>query len=212
MEPTYPAQGHGSTYSRDARSRSGSGVSTTEGLLQDLRLAEVSLFETGSYASSRPPSSQGLASPAYLSPGLSHTPGSHLPTPLSQHHHQQPFPPFPSDASVSHTEWFQGEQTRAQATPLLRIQPAHNQFGPPTSSPPVPSIEADTMRYLQLSRVAHCLPISPGSLAADSPGTVPSPLPMMRPFTWAPDQPSLGQVRPNNLPPHPEIAWCLPEG
>lgn len=139
MDPTYSSQGFDDTYSHHTRSRAGSGVSTTEGLLQNLQLAETTSFETASYTSSRPPSSRGLASPAYLSPSLSHSPG-YLATPLSQP--QQSFPPFSSDAVVSHQDWFEEEQARTQGAPLLRLEPAHDQLSAPPSSPP-PGIYRD---------------------------------------------------------------------
>ncbi|EAQ89315.1 hypothetical protein CHGG_05934 [Chaetomium globosum CBS 148.51] len=101
MDPTYSSQGFDDTYSHTPRSRAGSGVSTTEGLLQNLHLAESTSFETGSYTTSRPSSSRGLASPAYLSPSLSHSPG-YLSTPLTQH--QTPFPPLSSEAVASDAE------------------------------------------------------------------------------------------------------------
>jgi hypothetical protein len=140
MDPTYSSQSFDDTYSHIPRSRAGSGVSTTEALLQNLHLAETSTFETGSYTTSRPASSRGLASPAYLSPSLSHAPG-YLSTPLSQH--QQSFPPLSSEEAIQHPEWFEEEQLRGQGTPLLRLEPAHAS----PSSPPLPSIETDAMRY-----------------------------------------------------------------
>jgi len=144
MDSTYSSQGFDDNYSRTPRSRAGSGVSTTEGLLQSLRLAETASFETGSYTSSRPTSSRGLASPAYLSPSLSHSPG-YLTTPLSQH--QQPFPHLSSEAIISDAEWFEAENLRVQGAPLLRLEPAHDQLGAAPSSPPLASVETDVMRY-----------------------------------------------------------------
>lgn len=144
MDPTYSSQGFDDTYSHTPRSRAGSGVSTTEGLLQNLHLAESTSFETGSYTTSRPSSSRGLASPAYLSPSLSHSPG-YLSTPLTQH--QTPFPPLSSEAVASDAEWFESEQSQSQGAPILRLQPAHDQIGASASSPPLPSIETEAMRY-----------------------------------------------------------------
>jgi hypothetical protein len=148
MDPTYSSQGFDDTYSHTPRSRAGSGVSTTEGLLQNLHLAESTSFETGSYTTSRPSSSRGLASPAYLSPSLSHSP-SYLSTPLTQH--QTPFPHLSSEAVVSDAEWFESEQSRAQGAPLLRLQPAHDQIGASASSPPLPSIETEAMSTVAVS-------------------------------------------------------------
>jgi hypothetical protein len=144
MDSTYSSQGFDDTYSRIPRSRAGSGVSTTEGLLQSLQLAETTSFETRSYTSSRPTSSRGLASPAYLSPSLSHSPG-YLTTPLSQH--QQPFPRLSSEAIVSDAEWFEAENSRVQGAPLLRLEPAHDQPRAAPSPPPLASVETDAMRY-----------------------------------------------------------------
>ncbi|KAK4154666.1 hypothetical protein C8A00DRAFT_42604 [Chaetomidium leptoderma] len=148
MDPTYSSQGFADSYSRTPRSRADSGLSTTEGLLQNLHLAESTSFETGSYTSSRPPSSRGLASPAYLSPSLSHSPG-YLSTPLPQH--QISFPPLSSEAVVSDAEWFETEQSQAQGAPLLRLQPAHDRLGAPSSSPPLTSIETDAMSTVAVS-------------------------------------------------------------
>lgn len=144
MDSALSDHGYDDIYSRTPRSRAGSGVSTTEGLLQNLHLAEIPSFETGSYTSSRP-SSRGLASPAYLSPSLSHSPGF-LSTPIAQH--QQPFPRLPSEGVVSGTDWFETEGTRVQGAPLLRLEPAaDHQLGAPSSPPPLASIEQETMRY-----------------------------------------------------------------
>lgn len=189
MDPTYSSQGFDDTYSRTPRSRAGSGVSTTEGLLQSLQLAETSSFETGSYTSSRPTSSRGLASPAYLSPSLSHSPG-YLATPLSQH--QQPFPPLSSEAIISDAEWFEAESSRVQGTPLLRLEPAHDQLGAAPSSPPLASVETDAMRYSP-RRVAGGL-LSPPSQPANF-ATALSPSRTTLRSAWAVDHPSPGRVR-----------------
>ncbi|KAK4240688.1 hypothetical protein C8A03DRAFT_41800 [Achaetomium macrosporum] len=141
MDPTYSGQASNSTYSRNPRSRAGSGVSTTEGLLQNLQLAESPSFETGSYTNSRPPS-------AYLSPSLSHSPGF-LSTPLSQH--QQSFPPLSSETAVSEADWFEAEQARAQGAPLLRVEPAQDQLGAPPSATPLASIETEAMSAVAVS-------------------------------------------------------------
>lgn len=192
MDPTYSNRGFDDTYSHIPRSRAGSGVSTTEALLQNLHLAETSTFETGSYTSSRPPSSRGLASPAYLSPSLSHThtPG-YLSTPLSQH--QQSFPTLSSEEAIQHPEWFEEEQSRGQGTPLLRLEPAHDQLGVSPSSPPLASIETDAMRYGHSSGVQCALP-SPNRIASNPPSTVPSRFHTTRDSAWALDHHSPGQV------------------
>ncbi|KAL2199551.1 hypothetical protein P885DRAFT_30243 [Corynascus similis CBS 632.67] len=101
MDPIYISQGFDDACSHTPRSRAGSGVSTTESLLQNLQLAETTSLETGSYTTSRPQSSQGLASPAYLSPSLSHSPG-YLSTSFTQH--QTPFPSLPSNPATSDPE------------------------------------------------------------------------------------------------------------
>jgi len=145
MDPIYISQGFDDACSHTPRSRAGSGVSTTEGLLQNLQLAETTSLETGSYTTSRPQSSQGLASPAYLSPSLSHSPG-YFSTSFTQH--QTPFPSLPSNPATSDPEWFKTEQVQAQGAPLLRIQPAQDhQPGESASSTPLPSVETEAMRY-----------------------------------------------------------------
>lgn len=140
MDSAYSTPAFDDTYSRTPRSRAGSGVSTTEGLLRSLQLAETTAFETGSYTSSRPPSSRGLASPAYLSQRLSQSPNYLASAPHS--HLQQAFPPLLSEDA----QWFDAEHSRAQGAPLLRLEPAHDQLGAAPSSPPLASIETDAMR------------------------------------------------------------------
>ncbi|KAK4170401.1 hypothetical protein QBC43DRAFT_348885 [Cladorrhinum sp. PSN259] len=147
MDSTYSDQSYDGTYSHIPRSRaSSSGVSTTEGLFQNLQLAESSSLETASYTSSRPPSSRGLASPVYLSPSLSHHPSSsYLSHPLPQHQHDQTsFPPLSADA-ISDTEWFDTQRTSTQGAPLLRLEPAQDPQDTPASSPPLASIEPGAM-------------------------------------------------------------------
>lgn len=144
MDPTYSSQGFDGTYSRASRSRASSGVSTTEGLLQSLQLAETGSLETASYTSARPGSSRGLSSPAYLSPSLSSHSTGYLPTPLSQH---QPGFPSLSSEDVSHSEWFDTEQQHTQGAPLLRLEPAYDQLGASPSPPPLASAETEAMRY-----------------------------------------------------------------
>ncbi|GAB1311398.1 hypothetical protein MFIFM68171_01608 [Madurella fahalii] len=148
MDSTYSDQRFSDTYSRNPRSRAGSGVSTTEGLLQNLQLAETPSLETASYTSSRPPSSRGLPSPAYLSPSLSHSPGF-LSTPVSQHQQQQPYSSLSSEA-IPDADWFETDHPRAQGAPLLRLEPASNQLGAP-ASPPLASIEPGTMSAVAVS-------------------------------------------------------------
>jgi hypothetical protein len=183
MDSIFSSQGFDDTYSHTPRSRADSGVSTTEGLLQNLHLVETTSFETASYTSSRPTSSRGLPSPAYLSPSLSHSPG-YLSTPLSQH--QQSFPPLSSEAAISDAEWFQADQPRTPGAPLLRLEPANDQLGAPASSPPLASIETEAMRYDALAGDP-----SPQLLTL---GTVPLPFHTTRHSTWAPDHPLPGQV------------------
>lgn len=144
MDPTHSSsQQFEDTYSQTPRSRAGSRISTTEGLLQNLHLAETGSFETESYTTSRPPSSQGLASPTYLSPSLSHSPG-YLTTPLGQPHSS--FPPLSSETTISDAEWFDAEHTHTHGAPLLRLQPVHDEPGVITSSPPLSSVETGAMR------------------------------------------------------------------
>ncbi|KAK4197030.1 hypothetical protein QBC40DRAFT_286237 [Triangularia verruculosa] len=143
MDSAYSDQDFGSTYSHNPRSRAGSGVSTTEGLFQHLQLAESPSLETGSYTSSRPPSSRGLASPVYLSPSLSHPP-NYLSSSISPH--QQQLSHLPSD-----TEWFEAEHTSVQGTPLLRLDPAPDHGEAASSSPPLASIELESMSVVAVS-------------------------------------------------------------
>lgn len=148
MDSTFSYHDFADSYSRSTRSRASSRVSTTEALLQNLQLAEAPSVDTGSYTNSRPTSSRRLASPAYLSPSLSHSSGF-LSTPLSQH--QQPFqPPLPSEGgAVADPAWFEAEQSRAPGTPLLRLETASDQPGAPAASPPLASVEAESMRYIR---------------------------------------------------------------
>ncbi|KAL2173340.1 uncharacterized protein P884DRAFT_212165 [Thermothelomyces heterothallicus CBS 202.75] len=147
MDSTCTSQSFDDSCSRTPRSRAGSGVLTTEGLLQNLHLAETTSLETASYITSRPPSSQGLASPAYLSPNLSHSPG-YLPS-LTQH--QTSFSPLPSEAAASGQEWFETEQPQVQGAPLLRLQPAYDEAGASAPSPPLPSTETEAMSTVAVS-------------------------------------------------------------
>ena len=153
MDPPYPGRSVDETYSHNPRSRTtGSRVSTTEALFQSLQLAESSpartpSCETASYTTSRPPSSRGLASPAYNSPSLPHQ-SSFL---TSQHSHQHPSQhqsPYqlPAEGALD-TNWFAADgSTRDQAAPLLRVQPAPEELETPASSPPLASIESGAMR------------------------------------------------------------------
>ncbi|KAK4674253.1 hypothetical protein QC763_118820 [Podospora pseudopauciseta] len=144
MDSSYSDQDFDNTYSHNARSRAGSGVSTTEGLFQNLQLAESPSLETGSYtSSSRPPSSRGLASPVYLSPSLSHPP-TYLSSSLSPH--QQHFAHLPSD-----TEWFEAEHAPVHGTPLLRLEPAPDHGETPSTSSPLASIEPESMSAVAVS-------------------------------------------------------------
>lgn len=185
MDSTYSDQHLNDTYSRNSRSRAGSGVSTTEGLFQNLQLAETRSFETASYTSSRPSSSRGFPSPVYLSPNLSHSPGF-LSTPTSQH--QQPYPPLSSEA-ISDADWFETDHPRAQGAPLLRLEPASNQLGAP-ASPPLATIEPGTMRYG--TRHPMC-PRAPSPRVTD-PRAAPLPFRTTQVSAWAADHPSPGQV------------------
>lgn len=191
MDSTYPNHGFDDTYSRTPRSRAGSGVSTTEGLLQNLHLAETPSFETGSYTSSRPPSSAGLASPAYLGPSLSHSSG-YLSTPISQH--TQPFPSLPSERVVSGSGWFE-EDSRARGAPLLRLEPASDHLGAPSSSPLRPSIETETMRYTLPNSPLAGLHIGSCHPTVTDPRIAPSPSRTIRDSVWVLDRLTHGQVR-----------------
>lgn len=126
----------GDSRSQTHRSRTNSGVSTTEGLLRSLTLVEspVDTFDATSYPSSRPQSSHGLASPAYIStvpPTLSTT----LSTSAS--HPQSSFALI-SDLALDE-DWFDTPQARTQGTPLLRIEPAPDHSEPAPSSSQSPS-------------------------------------------------------------------------
>ncbi|KAK3394025.1 hypothetical protein B0H63DRAFT_32593 [Podospora didyma] len=151
MDSVYSDQNVDETYSQSSpRSRTGSAVSTTEGLFQTLRLAESPAhppsYDSGSYTSSRPPSSRGQASPAYISPRPSHS-ATFLPHPIPQHQ-----PPFPrSSGGYLDTEWFDTDRNQAaQGTPLLRVQPAPEQSRASASSPPLVSNQHATMSAVAL--------------------------------------------------------------
>ncbi|KAK4127098.1 hypothetical protein N657DRAFT_653419 [Parathielavia appendiculata] len=147
MDSTYSSHDF-DIYSRTPRPRTDSGVSTTEGLLQSLQLTATTSFETASYTTSRPSSSRGLASPAYPSSRLSHSPG-YLSTRLPQH--QDSFPSLPSEPTVSGAGWFEPDQSRTQGAPLLRLEPAKDELGASASSPPIPSTETEAMSTVALS-------------------------------------------------------------
>lgn len=136
----------------------GSRVSTTEALFQSLQLVESSpvgtpSFETASYTTSRPPSSQGLASPTYNSPSLPHQSSSFINTQLS-HPQRPPQHPAPyqlrTEGSLE-ADWLDiNTSSRLQAAPLLRVESASEQLGPPASSPPLASIESGAMSAVAL--------------------------------------------------------------
>ncbi|KAK1833802.1 hypothetical protein QBC39DRAFT_389741 [Podospora conica] len=160
MDPLYPDHGANKTYSHNPRSRDNSTASppTTESLFQSLRLADTSpagtpSFDTSSFpssSSSRPPSSRGLASPAFQSPTLPHStsflhdqPPRH-PSSYPSSYHQPP-------ANLGNPAWFDTERHhQSQQPPLLRVEPAPEELQPPTSSPPLPSVETGAMSAVAL--------------------------------------------------------------
>jgi hypothetical protein len=154
MDPPYPDRRVDETYSQNPRSRTTSGrVPTTEALFQSLQLAESSpdgtpSFETASYTTSRPPSSRGLASPAYNSPSLPHQPTFLQNQPLSHQHptHHPSSYRLPTQG-VLDANWFEAERpSQTQSTPQLHVQPAPDELDTPASSPPLASIESGAMR------------------------------------------------------------------
>ncbi|KAK4187972.1 hypothetical protein QBC35DRAFT_215712 [Podospora australis] len=160
MDSGYSEHSYDGTYSHNPRPRAGSGISTTEGLFQNLQLAETPSLESASYTSSRPPSSAGLASPVYLSPSLSHPAGylsNSIPHQESshqhqhRHQHQHQYQPHQHPHQHSYEEWFDPEHTSSQGTPLLRLDPAPDQNDTPTSSPPLQSIEPGSMSAVAVS-------------------------------------------------------------
>ncbi|KAM7221619.1 hypothetical protein V8F06_003010 [Rhypophila decipiens] len=130
MDPRYSARGMEDVYSQNPnRSRASSSTSTTEALFHSLHIAEspphITPFETATYPGS------GRISPArYLS----------TPTPHNQ-------PAYRPDLDQ---EWFDTERRQIQGTPLLRVEPAPDQLETPASSPPLRSVESETMSTVAL--------------------------------------------------------------
>ncbi|KAK3939121.1 hypothetical protein QBC46DRAFT_263886 [Diplogelasinospora grovesii] len=143
MDSMYSDQSLEETYSQNPRSRAGSsGVSTTEGLFQTLQLvdspANVSSFDGASYTGSRPPSSRGLPSPAYISASLPHSASFVSASPY----------PLRLSQQVLDAEWFETQQPQTLGTPLLRVEAAPDQqlhTPPAPSSPPLAPSETGTM-------------------------------------------------------------------
>jgi hypothetical protein len=143
MNSAYSSQNHDDTCSRNTRSPSAGGVSTTEGA-HNLQFPEPSPYETRAYISSRTPSSQGLASPSYLGPNLTETP-SYLSPPLSQNQH--PFPPLSDGSVASRNQWYGEAQPRTPGTSLVRIDSPDHRLGSSVPSPALSSVETNsTMR------------------------------------------------------------------
>lgn len=154
MDPLYPDHDANKTYSHNPRSRDDSRAPppTTEALFQSLRLADSSSagttsFDTSSFTSSRPPSARGLASPAFQSPNLPHSTSFLHSQPPRHHSAYNPSSYHHPPASLGSSSWFDTErQHQSQQPPLLRVEPAPEELQPPTSSPPLPSVETGAMR------------------------------------------------------------------
>lgn len=116
--------GLGDIYSHAPRSRTNSGVSTTEGLFRSLELVDS---PPTSYASSSTsiPSSSHLALDSFAR--------SHL--------------TLPAEGNLD-ADWFDTPQTAAQGTPLLRVDPAESYSRLTPSSSPTSNPQSSTMRFV----------------------------------------------------------------
>lgn len=134
MHSSYADYQDGDIHSQTHRSRTNSGVSTTEGLFQSLKLVEspANTFDTASYPSSRPPSSQRLSTP-YISSGLPTSPAF---LPASSSHLQLSLPP--TSDSLLDSDWFNTPHATTLGAPFFRIEPASSYSGPRTTSSPSP--------------------------------------------------------------------------
>jgi hypothetical protein len=148
MNPTYSNHQYEDSHSQNHRSRTNSGASTTQGLFQSLKLVEspVEALDTTSYPSSRPKSSQGLDSPAYISSSQTVSP-AFLPAPSS--HSQSSFPHI-SDSALD-ADWFDTSHAQAPGVTLFRLEPAPRYSRPgPTSSPSSRTTQPASMRCVRL--------------------------------------------------------------
>lgn len=126
MDPRYPGHGFENVYSHDiprSRASSGTSTATTETLFHSLHFVDppthttTSPYEPAPYSSSRRTLSQEL--PASATSGNSRY------------------------QSVLDADWFDIERRQPQGSPLLRVS---EQLETAASSPPLASIESETMR------------------------------------------------------------------
>jgi hypothetical protein len=117
--------GLGDSYSHAPRSRTNSGVSTTEGLFRTLQLADS---PATSYA--------GSSIPSASHPGLASHTRSHF--------------PLPSEGNLD-ADWFDTPQPAVQGTPLLRVDSAETYSRVTPSSSPSSNPQSSTMRYVASS-------------------------------------------------------------
>ena len=114
----YSGRHYEESHSQRHRSRTDSGVSTTQGLLQSLNLVESTpeAFDSVSYPDSIPQSLEGAGSPIYI-PSALPTPSPFLPS--SSPHSLSNYPLITE--SVVDADWFHTSNTTAIA-PLLQIE------------------------------------------------------------------------------------------
>lgn len=154
MDSTYSDQLYEGVHSHTHRSRTNSGVSTTEALFHSLKLAESSAdtFDPTPYNSSSPQSSHGLASPAYISPAPP-TSATFLPTINSQS--QSNLPRIPD--SVLNASWFDTQEPSTQGTPIVRISPAITYSELTRSTSQLPNTRTASMRCVPLAALEPVL-------------------------------------------------------
>lgn len=185
MDPTYPDHRLDESFSQTPRSRTNSGVSTTEGLLRSLQLADspanTSLDPT--YSCSRPASLRSRTSPALTSPD----PTSSAFRPAVTSHTQSTFS-LPLDEELD-VNWFDNTQSTAQGTPLLRVDPAETYAQLTPSSSPPSNPQSATMRFVSLF-AALGQAVLPLTLAS-----APSRSSTIQRSIWPGDHCSVGQVR-----------------
>ncbi|KAB5581084.1 hypothetical protein GE09DRAFT_1168330 [Coniochaeta sp. 2T2.1] len=134
MDSMYSDRQYEESHSQTHRSRTDSGVSTTQGLLESLNLVESppETFDSVSYPRSTSHFSQGAGSPIYITSALP-TPSTFLPTSSSQ-----PLSTYPHISEpVLDADWFHTSNTTTDA-PLLRIESTPGYSRQRISSTPSP--------------------------------------------------------------------------